>query len=366
MTDTAPLIIQLRILTQLTRTEAQVARLRTAQARTDDVRRELAQNAQNADARSRRITAALRDLGAFPDPLTPALGRLIALLKGVVEQTQPLDEVLLADLALEHQLRDRARYLGALADATGRPSVRELADDLVTAHTATVDWLTDVLAEVATGGPGNLEASPLQRVAGQVTRAVNAPGRPAADEVGRAVSESVDRAVGTVTDAVTRAGEARAAVEDYAGRVARAGGGAARDAVTAGHDALATGRDAAVQAAGTVVRRVRPTSDDGDIGALTAADETTTPGVDMTATAIDPASPVPAESTVAVTDDGPDADRLPLPGFATMNAQAAIAAVRVLNDPDDVAVVVAFEQAHRNRSGVLAAARARAIALGSG
>ena len=52
MTETATLITQLRVLAQLTRTEAQVARLRVTQANTDDVRDDLRQNAADADARA--------------------------------------------------------------------------------------------------------------------------------------------------------------------------------------------------------------------------------------------------------------------------------------------------------------------------
>jgi hypothetical protein len=257
MTDTATLITQLRVLAHLTRTEAQVAHLRVTQARTDDVRRELTQNGDAADARVRRIVAALRDLGALPDPVGPVLGRVTALLRGAVEQTQPLDEALLGDLALEHQLRERARYARVLADAVGLPAITALADDLVVAHTATVDWLAGVLADVAGGRPAALKASPLQRVAGQVARAVNAPGRRPAEEV------------------------------------------------------------------------------DGE--------------------------PTP------VTDPEPpaaDAHRTPIPGLADMTGQAAIAALRTVDDLGDVAAVLAFERANANRLGVVAAAHAREEALG--
>jgi hypothetical protein len=294
MSDTATLITQLRILLQLTRTEAQVARLRIAQARDGDVRRELAQNATNSDRRSRRIAGALRDLGSVPDPLTPTLGRVAALLRGALEQAQPLDEALLGDLALEHQLLDRARYVGALADSANLSAVAELVDDLVTAHTATVEWLGDVLADVARGAPAALQASPFQRVAAQVTHAVNAPGR--------AIKGGVDRAAGTVA---------------------------------AGRDALAAGRDAAADAAESVARQVADTTGaaSGDEGNGSA--------------------------------DQPDVAQLPIPGFSQLGAQAAIAAIRSLDDPDEVAAVLEYEQAHGDRPGVVAAARTRAGALGS-
>ena len=151
MTETATLITQLRVLAQLTRTEAQVARLRVTQANTDDVRDDLRQNAADADARATRIVGTLNDLGALPDPVTPLIGRVATLVRGAVEQTQPLDEALLGDLALEHQLRDRARYVAALAEAAGLPAVQALAADLEAAHTETVHWLTRVLTDLAGG-----------------------------------------------------------------------------------------------------------------------------------------------------------------------------------------------------------------------
>src|SRR3712207_1161924 len=62
MTDTSKLINQLRALVLLTQTEEQVARTRVSQARTDAVRRELTQNADNAAERTRVITDQLRAL----------------------------------------------------------------------------------------------------------------------------------------------------------------------------------------------------------------------------------------------------------------------------------------------------------------
>ena len=184
-TDTV--VTQLRALEQLTRTEAQIARIRTAQARTDAVRRELQQNGDNAVRRADRIAGALDGLDAVPDVVTPAIGRVLALVKSALEQAQPIDEALLSDLNLEHQLLDRARYVRVLAQRAGLPSVERLADDLVTAHTATVDWLTTVLAEEALGGPAALTPTPLQRVAGGVAHAVGLPTRFAVQQVNWAV-----------------------------------------------------------------------------------------------------------------------------------------------------------------------------------
>jgi hypothetical protein len=137
--DTAKIVNQLRALVLLTRTEEQVARTRLTQARTEAVRRELTQNADNAAERTTAIIEQLRALGGVPDVVTPAIGRLAAVLKATFEQAEPLEEALLQDLQLEHQLLDRATYVKVLADKAGLTRVRVLAERLVTAHSATVE-----------------------------------------------------------------------------------------------------------------------------------------------------------------------------------------------------------------------------------
>jgi hypothetical protein len=311
-TDTV--VGQLRALEQLTQTEAQIARVRVAQARTDAVRRELEQNGNNAVRLARRIEEALRDLNAVPDVLTPAIGRVLALLKSTLEQAQPIDEALLGDLTLEHQLLDRARYLRVLAQRAGLRSVEQLADDLVTAHSGTVDWLTTVLAEEALGGPAALTPTPLQRVAGGVAHAVALPTRFAVQQVNRAVRT------------VYRTGEqARGVVEDVADRAAHLGHGT-REVATAG-------RDAALQQAERVARR------DGADTVAGAVHETR---ADM--------------GTLA-------ASELPIKHYEEMAAQNAIAAIRELTDPDELRTMIAFEESHKNRGGVISAAQSHYAAV---
>ena len=162
MPDNSKIVNQLRALVLLTKTEEQVARTRISQARTDAVRRELTQNADNAAARTIEITEALRSLGGVPDVVTPALGRLSAVLKATFEQAAPFEEALLSDLSLEHQLLDRATYVKVLAEQAEETRVRRLAEKLIGAHQATVEWLTVVLAEEALGGPAALVATPVQ------------------------------------------------------------------------------------------------------------------------------------------------------------------------------------------------------------
>ena len=69
--DTSTLLAQLRTVLDLTNTEIQVAETRVAQARTEAVRRELLENAENARGRAEAIDAAIRDLGGIPELIGP-------------------------------------------------------------------------------------------------------------------------------------------------------------------------------------------------------------------------------------------------------------------------------------------------------
>ena len=140
---------------------------------------ELATNAANAHERAQLIAAALRDLGGVPDVVTPALGRATALAKTVVEQGQPIAGALFGDLALEHQLLDRARYLEALADTADHADTRNLARRLQAAHQETIEWITSVLVEEASGEPTKVRPTPVQKAVGRLTSVVNCrPGGP--------------------------------------------------------------------------------------------------------------------------------------------------------------------------------------------
>jgi hypothetical protein len=130
MTDTATLITQLRILAQLTRAEP-MSRGRGSPSEPDDL---------------------ATIYGATPPTRTRAPpNRRPHRPRRVPDQSshwsvgwphwsaarwtaQPLDEALLGDLALEHQLRDRARYVAAVAGTADLPAVHELARDLEAAH----------------------------------------------------------------------------------------------------------------------------------------------------------------------------------------------------------------------------------------
>jgi hypothetical protein len=305
-TMTTQLTAQLRTLLLLTNTEVQIATARQAQARTDAVRRELAQNADNGVSRASAIERTLRELGGVPDVVSPLLGRVGALVKTIVEQADPLEEALLEDLALEHQLADRARYLKALATAADAPRVRTLADRLITAHDATVEWLTTVLAEDALGGPTALRATPLQTVTRVAARVASTPARAAAEGINQAVS-AVRGARGGIEDAADElATRGARAVEELTETVI-----AGRDAGLAKAEELAT-RDGNTTRAKTV-RRTRT-----KIGGLKASE-------------------------------------LPIDGYPTKNIPDTITAIKALTNAEQLQAVLGFEEAHKNRSSVVSA-----------
>lgn len=308
--DRTTVLAQLRAIHQLTNTEIQVAETRLAQARTEAVQRELRQNASNARDRSAAIEKAIRELGGVPDLVGPFLGRAAAAVKAVTEQAQPFDEALLGDLGLENQLLDRARYLKALAVAADLPDIESLASRLITAHSATVDWLTTVLAEEALGGPAALRRTPLQAATGTAVKLVNLPVEWSA--------RGIDRAADALRSA-------RPAFNDLVGRGAHAG-----DVVT---KALAASRNSALEAAEKVTR-----------------DE----GARQTANALHS-----ARAAVGVLD----ADELPIAEYDELNVSDAVAAVKDLTSPSDVRAIIAYEEANKNRQRVVSAAQTRVAAI---
>ncbi|OBA84895.1 hypothetical protein A5662_04725 [Mycobacteriaceae bacterium 1482268.1] len=304
--DTTTLLAQLRAILDLTNTEIQVAETRVAQARTEAVQRELSQNASNGRDRAEAIESAIRDLGGYPDVIGPFIGRAAAAVKALTEQAQPFDEALLGDLALEHQLLDRARYIKALAVAVGHKEIQNLADRLITAHSATVEWLTTVLAEDALGGPAALRRTPLQAATGAAVRLAYIPVSWSARGLDKAI-DSVRTAPPALGDLLNR-------------------GAQARDVTI---KTLAASRDAALEAAERVVRRE---------GADDAAD---------------------ALHSVRAATGVLDPEELPIADYAELNVSEAVAAVKDLTEPADIRTVIAFEEAHKNRQGVVSAAQTR-------
>jgi hypothetical protein len=320
--DTQTLLAELSTLLRLTRTEAQVARVRISQARREDTRRELADNAAEADERATRIQAAIRALGATPDVFADAVGRVTALTKATFEQAQPFSEGLLGDLALEHQLRDRAVFARVLAEAQDEADVVTLMRSLEDAHTETIEWITVRLAEVAQGGPAALTPTPTQAVVGTVTRLAMLPSRQSAALISSAVGllqrgrTTTEQAVETTRARVSETSKAtRARVQ----RTTKATG-----------EVVEAGRDAALERAEKVapspqVRKAAHETRD-DLGTIESGD-------------------------------------LPIKSYDNLSGTAAIKAVGGLRDADDVQRVLRFETAHKNRKGVLTASQKRLTQL---
>lgn len=302
--STTPVRSQLSVLLTLTHTEVQIAETRVLQARTEAVIRELRQNAENGRVRAVAIEGALRELGGLPEVIRPLVGRGVAAAKAVLEQAQPLDEALLGDLQLEYQLLGRAKYLKALATAHDLSSVVDLADTLIDAHTATVDWLTTVLAEEAIGGPAALRRTPVQWASGVVANVVTLPGT--------VVARGADHVIDHVARIPQRIGGLRSSAKETTETVA----------VT-----LAASRDAALEAAEEAAR---------DTGATVIADTIHTARV--------------ATGTVSAAD-------LPIADYDDLTVSAAVAAIKDLGKPSDIRLVVEYEEAHKNRQGVVSAAQ---------
>lgn len=308
--DTTRLLAQLRTLLDLTNTEIQIAETRVIQARTEAVRRELSQNADNGRERAEAIQASIRDLGGYPDVIGPFLGRAAAAVKALTEQAEPFDEALLGDLALEDQLLDRARYTKALAIAAKNKDVENLADRLITAHIATVEWLTTVLAEDALGGPAALRRTPVQMAAGTAVKLVNLPVTWSARGIDRAV-ESLRTAGPAFRELVERGGNA----SEIAAK------------------ALSASQNAALRAAERVTR---------------------SEGADNAADALHE-----GRESVGVLD----ASELPIKNYDELNISDAVAAIKDLTAPRDVRVMIAYEEAHKDRQRIVSAAQTRVAAI---
>ncbi|NEW37627.1 ferritin-like domain-containing protein [Nocardia cyriacigeorgica] len=309
-TTTATLLAQLRAVLDLTNTEIQIAETRVSQARTDAVRRELSENADKARARAEAIDAAVRELGGVPPLIGPILGRATAVFKAMIDQAQPFDEALLGDLTREHQLLDRARYVKALAIADHRTDVVSLAERLIIAHSATVEWLTTVLAEDALGGPAALRRTPLQAATGTAVKLVSIPVNWSA--------RGIDRVVETVRATPPALGELLA-------QGAHAGDVAVKT--------LTASRDAALETAEQVTRRE---------------------GADAAAGAV---------HSIRTVTGVLEPEELPVVDYDELNVGEAVAAVKELTDPVDVRAILAYEEAGKNRQGVVSAAHTRLAAI---
>jgi bacterioferritin (cytochrome b1) len=309
--DSAALLNELVALLRLTRAEAQVARTRVSQARREEIRRELEDNAREADARAARIQDAVRRLGGAPDRFADTVGRVTALTKVTAEQVQPFSEGLLGDLALEHQLLDRVVFTRVLAEAQDESDIVDLMQDLEEAHTETIEWIRVRLAELAQGGPVALAPTPTQAAVGALARFATLPTRQAAANFNRTA------------------------------------------------DALQRGRDKVQEALGNTAKKVRVTTD--------ATEEVVSAGRDAAvkrAEEVAPNADVRKAARKTREDLGTvDADDLPVKDYDSLSGQDAINAVKNLDDAEKLRVVLRYEQAHKARKGVSSAVQKRLTEL---
>ena len=313
--DTRPeLTNELVVLHRLTQTEIMIAEARRAQATSDRFERELAQNADKGRERLSLLDAAIRKLGGVPDVLGLAVGRVSAMTVLTLNQAQPLDEALLADLALEHQLHDRAVFAKVLAEASGLTDVVRLMQRLELAHAATIEWLTTRLAEIGVGGPPALAPAPTQAALGAVQRAAFLPSR--------VLARGVNRGVARLQELTRRSKESTGEAAARGRRLASAAGEVLGSGVAAG---------------------------------LSGAErEATKQDLPRTASAI---------HTTRVDRGVLESSELPIRGYDALNAPDCSRRIRGLQRPEDVRVVLAYEAAHKDRKLVRDAGATKLEAL---
>ncbi len=328
------LLSELKDLLRLTAFEQTVATVRRAQARTTPIERELAENAKKAGERLSLLRSAVAPVGGVPDVVNPVLGKAGAFVQTQVNQVQTLQGALLGDLALEHQLRERTRYARTLAESLGYSQVIPVLDRLETAHTATIEWLETRLSEVGRTGTSALEATPVQAAVGNVRKIAGAPFGLLAAGVNRGSSllrrgassavDTVGSTAGKAVDSVVAQVEATA--EDVTGYTD--GGGA--DAKTA-----KTAKGAVKGALKGAAKAVQDTAEDAKDAAEGA--------VEGTAEAVEQALDVQAL----------DEDHAPFAGYASLSGDSVMRHVRDSEDVEHLREILAFEQAHKARKGVL-------------
>jgi hypothetical protein len=323
------LLKELKELQRLTAFEQAVATVRRTQAATTPISQELGANARKAGERLALLGSAVRRVGGSPDLVSPVLGRLGAFVQTQVNQVQTLQGALLGDLALEHQLRDRARYARTLAVTLGETGVLPVLDRLELAHSETITWLERRLGEVGRTGTSALRATPVQAVVGSVRSAVGVPFALAAT--------GVNRVAGLVTRAGRQVPAAVGQVQETVGQVQE------------------TVQDRAGQAAEAVTDRVVDVTDRATEQAATAATAVTA------ATAATEQASVPDPTDVSdVAEDKP-----PFAGYERLSGDSIMRHVQDTEDVEELRVLLSFEEAHKARKGVLATVRDRLTELES-
>jgi len=368
------LVSELQNLLRLTAFEQTIAAVRRSQAATTSIAEELRANYGKSVERSRLLSDAVRQAGGVPDVVGSALSKAGAFLQTQVNQVQTLQGALLGDLALEHQLRERTRYARTLAESLGYLQLIPVLERLDVAHTATIEWLEARLTEVGRTGTSALEATPVQALVGATRKVAMLPFGVFAATVNRGTS-LLRRSASTATDAVTSAaGTAAETAREGVQTAARTAGEAAGTAVDTVTDAASTAAGAVAEgassaagtvaegaqnAAQTVSQSATVTADVVGSGAETVAQatsqvaESTGEAVEDAARATGQATQSEVEQVLDVTDV--DEDKPPFAGYASLSGDSVMRHVRDNDDVEHLREILAFEQAHKNRKGVVGA-----------
>ena len=352
------LLSELKDLLRLTAFEQTVATVRRAQARTTPIERELAENAQKSGERLDLLRSAVAQVGGVPDVVGQLLGRAGAFAQTQLNQVQTLQGALLGDLALEHQLRDRARYARVMAQSLGETQIVPVLDRLDAAHSETIAWLETRLAEVGRTGTSALRATPVQLVTTTVRRAASAPAGLLAGGVNRTgglLAKVTGRAPQPVQDALEQVeGAARTAADAAKGTADRAIGAARTAGARAEEGAEAAG-EKVIDLTSTAAERAE------------SAAESVEDAVDSAAQTVEDAAASAAEKTEQALSatGGADVedDKPPFAGYEKLTGDSVMRHVEDTDDVEHLRTLLAFEQAHKARKGVLQAAQQRLDAL---
>jgi bacterioferritin (cytochrome b1) len=298
------LLSELQDLLRLTAFEQTIATIRRSQAASTPIAEELAANAEKSGERRQLLAQAVRQVGGVPDVVGAALGKAGALVQTQLNQVQTLQGALLGDLALEHQLRERARYARTLAESLGYSQVIPVLDRLETAHTATIEWLETRLAEVGRTGTSALRATPVQAAVTVARRTIGAPFGVVAAGVNRA-SSLLGRTPGSASATTS-------------------GVGSAVDS------AVSTVEAAAEDLTGATRAGVEKTKETGGQAPQQVLDLT-----------------------------GFDGQSEPFPAYGKLSGDSVMRHVADSDDVDHLREILAFEQAHKARKGVVQALEQR-------
>ena len=330
------LVSELQQLLRMTAFEQSIATVRRVQARSTDISEELKANAEKSGERLALLAGAVKQVGGVPDVIGPLVGKAGAFVQTQLNQVQTLQGALLGDLALEHQLRDRARYARTLAESLGYAHVIPVLDRLEVAHTATIEWLEKRLDEVGRTGTSALEATPVQAAVMAARRILAAPFGAAASGVNRVtgIVQAFGGSGGAVAgDVVDKAKATKGTAKAAAGKAA----GKAGDVVDKAADLTQKAADKTAADVYPTEGSVEPAVD--EFGAVGSLNDNT--GVE------------------------PDGEHAPFPGYDKLTGDRVMAHVAESTDLPDLQVLLAYEEAHKNRKGVVQAVEARLAQLGT-